>query len=282
MSEEAIPAGESQEVADAGAVEAPQEAAPAAQAPAEPLSFLDSLPEDLRQEPSLKLVNDVESLAKSYVHAQRMIGADKVALPGKSATADEWREVYKKLGAPDDPNAYDVQIGENVLTENEIGNFKNAAFEAGLNPQQAERVAQFINESVSSALEGREQQVEAARYESEQALRKEWGQAFDQQVQLAYKAANTFLGNTELLDTVELADGRLLGDHPEVVKMFSKLAKEIGEDNLLGEATEMVMTPQEAQSRLSELTGQGTPYWDKFHPEHRQYVDEALRLREYL
>jgi hypothetical protein len=90
------------------------------------------------------------------------------------------------------------------------------------------------------------------------------------------------LGNTELLDTVELADGRLLGDHPAIVRMFASLAREIGEDKLLGEASELVMTPTEAQSKISEITRQGTPYWDKFHPEHSAYVDEALRLRGYM
>lgn len=271
MSEEATPIEGSQEVAT------PEAAA----APAAPVSFLESLPEDLRAEPSLRNFTDPAALAKSYVHAQRMIGADKIPLPGKSATEDEWRAVYKRLGAPDDPNAYEVKIGGS-LSDNELSAFKNAAFEAGLNPTQAERIARFIDQSVTDAQAGREQGVEEARYNGEQELRKEWGAAFEQQVQLAYKAANTFLGGTEMLDTIELSDGRMLGDHPEVVRMFARLAKEIGEDNLLGETTEMVMTPAEAQQRISEITGRGTPYWDKFHPEHQAYIDEALRLREYL
>jgi hypothetical protein len=53
---------------------------------AAPVGFLDSLPEDLRMEPSLRNFTDPASLAKSYVHAQRMIGADKIPLPGKTAT----------------------------------------------------------------------------------------------------------------------------------------------------------------------------------------------------
>jgi hypothetical protein len=84
------------------------------------------------------------------------------------------------------------------------------------------------------------------------------------------------------LDTVQLADGRLLGDHPAIVKMFAKLGAEIGEDNLEGAPSELVMTPADAQRQISEVTRQGTPYWDKFHPEHRNYVEEALRLRDYL
>ena len=78
-------------------------------AEAAPASFLESLPDDLRNEPSLRNFTDTGSLAKSYVHAQRMIGADKVAIPGKHATADEWREVYTRLGAPTDAGGYELQ-----------------------------------------------------------------------------------------------------------------------------------------------------------------------------
>ena len=46
-----------------------QEAAP---------GFLDSLPEELRHEPSLKNFTDSAGLAKSYVHAQRMVGVSRI------------------------------------------------------------------------------------------------------------------------------------------------------------------------------------------------------------
>jgi hypothetical protein len=268
MSEETTQDTGSQEVASA--------------APAASVGFFDSLPEDLRAEPSLRNFTDPVSLAKSYVHAQRMIGADKIPLPGKSATDDEWRQVYKRLGAPDSAKGYDFKVSPDAMRDTEIEAFRAAAFEAGLNGKQAGRIAQFLEGTVTQSRAAMEESLQAVRYEGEQELRQEWGQAFDQQVQLAHKAAVTFLGNTDLLDTVELADGRLLGDHPAIVKMFANLAKEIGEDNLLGDASELVMTPAEAQNKISEMTRQGTPYWDKFHPEHRAYVDEALRLREYM
>ena len=119
-------------------------------------------------------------------------------------------------------------------------------------------------------------------YEAEQELRQEFGQAFDQRMSMAYKAAQQLLGDTEMLDEVQLADGRMLGDHPQVVRMFAKLAEQIGEDQLLGEASELIMTPQEANQRIAEMTRRDSPYWDKLHPEHDTYVDEVLRLREYV
>ena len=275
MSEEATQEVGSQEVAEpVAAVETP-ESQPA------PTSFLDMLPENLRQEPSLRSFTNPADLAKSYVHAQRMIGADKVALPGNSATDDEWRAIYQKLGAPDDPQKYQFSESPQVLDESAIGEFRNAAFEAGLNNRQAETVAKFMDTTLQGAQAKFEQQAEELRYGGEQELRKEWGQAFDQRVELAYKAAIDTLGSADLLDEIKLADGRMLGDHPAIVKMFAKIAEQIGEDNLVGDTTEMVMTPAEASQRISDMTRRGTPYWDKMHPEHDQYVQEVLRLREY-
>ena len=80
-------------------------------------------------------------------------------------------------------------------------------------------------------------------YEAEQELRQEFGQAFEQRMALAYNAAKQLLGDADMLDEVQLADGRMLGDHPQVVRMFAKLAEQIGEDKLLGETSELIMTP---------------------------------------
>jgi len=275
MSEEATQDIGSQEVADTSA------ATEAQATQAAPLSFLDSLPEDLRQEPSLRNFTDPAALAKSYVHAQRMIGADKIALPGKSATDDEWRAVYQRLGAPNDPANYQINVEAQILGDEQLSEFKNAAFQAGLNDRQASTVAQFMETTLSQAQEQFQQQADEARYNGEQELRKEWGQAFEQKIELAYKAAVDTLGSAELLDTIQLADGRMLGDHPAVVKMFAKIAEQIGEDNLVGDTSEMVMTPAEASERITEMTRRDSPYWDKMHPEHQKYVDEVLRLREY-
>lgn len=278
MSEEATQDIGSQEVAEPVAA---VEAVETQTQQAAPTSFLDMLPEDLRQEPSLRSFTNPADLAKSYVHAQRMIGADKIPLPGKSATDDEWRAIYQKLGAPDDPQKYELSTETKVLDENAIGEFRNAAFEAGLNNRQADTVAKFMDSTLQTAQAKFEQQSEELRYGGEQELRKEWGQAFDQRVELAYKAAVDTLGDANLLDEIKLADGRMLGDHPAIVRMFAKIAEQIGEDNLIGDTTEMVMTPNEASQRISEMTRRDSPYWDKMHPEHDKYVQEVLRLREY-
>ena len=67
-----------------------------------PVAFADTLGEEFRGNPIFANFQDVNGLAKSYMHAQRMIGADKIAIPGKHATDEERLEVYRKLGSPAD------------------------------------------------------------------------------------------------------------------------------------------------------------------------------------
>jgi hypothetical protein len=250
-------------------------------APAAPVGFLDSLPDDLRMEPSLRNFTDPASLAKSYVHAQRMIGADKIPLPGKTATDEDWANVWSRLGRPQSPSEYEVKFENPVFAESEMEGFRKSAFEAGLNNRQVDRMAKFLEETVSGASSSRSEMAEKAVYEAEQELRQEFGQAFEQRMALAYNAATQLLGDASLLDEVQLSDGRMLGDHPQIVRMFAKLAEQIGEDKLLGETSELIMTPQEAGQRIAEMTRRDSPYWDKLHPEHDTYVSEVLRLRDY-
>ena len=269
MSEEAIQDTGSQEVAG-GAASAP-------------VGFLDSLPEDLRGEPSLRTFTDPASLAKSYVNAQRMIGADKIAKPGKSWTDDQYNEFYNSVGRPESADAYEMNLGDG-MNEDAISGLKQAMWEAGLQPRQVDRIAKFINDTGETSKADAQSRSESAVYESEQALRQEFGQAYEQRIGMAQSAARTLLGEKgmDMFGEVQLSDGRMLGDLPEVIKMFSALADQIGEDNLVGEPTELVMTPNEAQSRITEMTRRDGPYFDKMHPEHSTYVEEVLRLREYL
>lgn len=266
MSEEAIQDGGSQEaVAEA------------------PVSFLESLPEDLRNEPSLRTFTDPGALAKSYVNAQRMIGADKVARPGKSWTDDQYNEFYNAIGRPDSADAYQFDVS-GIMSDEEAQSFRQTVFEAGLQPRQVAKLEQFINNLSESAQTATQTRTEEAVFAAEQELRSEFGQAFEQRMGLAQSAARTLLGNEgmEMFESVQLSDGRMLGDHPDVVRMFANLAEQIGEDNLVGEPTELIMTPEEAKSRISEMTRRDGPYFDKMHPEHDAYIEEVLRLREFL
>ena len=69
-------------------------------------NFKDLIPESFKEEKSLENFNNMEDFVKSYLHAQKLVGADKIPVPNKHATDEDWNEVFKKLGAPSNPEDY--------------------------------------------------------------------------------------------------------------------------------------------------------------------------------
>ena len=262
MSDEAIPAEGSQDVA----MEAPAA-----------VGFLDTLNEENRGNPSLQKFKDVNNLAKSYTHLERMVGADNMARPAENWSDDQWGEFYNASGRPEAPTNYEISL-EGKLGDSTLEAFRESAHEAGLNNKQAQTIASFMDGSLEQMEVERYDHAETLLQEGVAELKQEYGQAFEQQLQLANGAARQLLGNkTEILNEIELADGRLLGDHPDIIRMFSAFAKEIGEDKIVGEPTELVMTADEAGRKIPEIMASG-PYKDHRHPEHLTYVAEASRL----
>lgn len=286
MSEEITQDAGPQEVAEAVVAEPVVQEPVAQQEVAQPVSegnWLSSLDETYQQDPLINKFASANELAKSHISAQRMIGADKVVIPGQSATPDEWRAVYQKLGAPQDPANYELEQTD-VFDETSFDAFKNKAYELGLSNQQAKEIAGLYADQVNTGRQVLEQRAEEVRFSGEQELRQQFGDHFDQRLEMARSASQTVMNENDLkiFSEVQLADGRLLGDHPAIVRAFTKVAELLGEDNLVGETTEMVMSSQDAKQRYSEVVQQGSPYWDKFHAEHQNYIDEALHLRSYF
>lgn len=244
-----------------------------------PVSFLDTLPEDLRGDPSLRNFTDAAGLAKSYVHAQRMIGADKIALPGKAATEDDWRPIWSKLGAPDNAEGY--QISGEGFAEQELQSFKEQAYAIGLTGQQAQQMATYLEGQAKGGIAAEQADQERIAEEYDAELRAEFGAAYDQKHDRAAAAGRAMGIDPQVFDDIRLDNGLPLGDHPFIIKLFAGLADQLGEDTLEGATTELVKTPEQAAREIAELTAPGSPYWDKNHPAHETTVQDVLRLREF-
>ena len=243
-----------------------------------------SLPEEIRGHEGLNSIKDVGSLAKGYLHAQSMVGADKVPIPGQWATADDYNMVYDKLGRPADPSGYELTMAEGVEADDGMVEwFKKTSHDVGLSGPQAQKLMTAYNEMQGSRTQLATDAVAQTRNEAELELKREWGQAYDQRIGYA----SAVLANFEAEDMAELrmSDGSLLGDNPAVVKLMSKvgqfIAEKTGEDNFAGSKGSGVMAPDEAHSKLREITAPESPYWSERHPEHDWYVNEAMRLREF-
>lgn len=245
-----------------------------------------AIPEEIRDHKSLSHINDIGALAKSYVHAQQMIGADKVVLPGKSATEDEWNEFYARIGRPESPDNYNFQLDslpEGVEADEGMLNwFKNTAHQAGMTPQQAQVMLDAYNQLTGETLQMSSQEAEQRVAQVESELQREFGQAFEDKMSIANGVLHEF-GAPELAE-IQLADGTFLGDNPDIIRMFANLGtyiqERVGEDSLEGVRTSGALTPEGAMDKVRDLTQPNTPYWDARHPEHHHYVNEVLKYRQ--
>ena len=245
------------------------------------INFKELIPEDYKDEKSLQNFSTMDDFVKSYLNAQRLVGANKVAIPNKMATDEDWDEVYKKLGRPDKPDDYKYSFKDDEINQDQLKSFNETAHRIGLLPKQAERIIKFYNELNEQQQADQSKVFEEKQVEAMSNLKKEFGPTYNKRLDQAKKLATETLG-TEMLNNTILKDGSRLGDNVSVIKAFSMLADKLSEDEIIkGEGTGYV-TASEIEKEISELTEDGSPYWNKTHPNHKKTVDQVFKLREQL
>ena len=246
------------------------------------VDFKSLIPNEYKEDKALANFEDMNQFVKSYLHAQKMVGLDKIPVPNKYATDEDWKEVYKRLGAPEKPDQYKYKFDKGQeVDENTLKSFNEVAQRNGLLPKQAENLVKFYNELNQQALSKEASQIDATRLESEAVLKTEFGSEYNKRLDQAKRLAVNTLGS-EFLNNTILKNGSKLGDNVALIKAFSSLADKLSEDEIVkGEGSDY-MSAKELQRQLDELQQKGSPYWDKMHPNHKRNVDEVFKLREML
>lgn len=254
--------------------------------PTEPVSgktWKEAISEEYRSNPNIEKFTELDALAKSYINAVSMIGTDKIPLPGKTATDEQWNEVYNKLGRPESADKYTLELKTDVapIDENVIKGFAQNAHKLGLNNKQAQGILEFYKQTLEGSAKEMSVNMETAQAEATNMLRSEWGKSYDENLRKASSVAQTYL-EPELLDT-QLRDGSRLGDNPKIIKAFANIANLLSEDKIIGTEADNVLQGREIEKEIEELTSdkQGA-YWNKMHPNHTKVVNQVLALREIL
>ena len=251
----------------------------------ETTDWRDSLPDDLKADPSLASIKDVQGLAKGYVHAQKLVGADKVVIPGRDAPQEEIDAFYAKLGRPESADKYEwptENLPEGVeIADADKGKIGEIAHDLGLSKTQAAKLYRAYAQQIADGQASISSTIEQQRTEAEQSLRKEWGKAFDQNIALAQSAVKEF-GGDELLQAL---DGAGLSNHPAVVKAMAKIGRAISEDEVIGGGKKQSFdkSPAEAQAELANL-GMDAEFTKALtqdnHPGHAAAVKRRQALYE--
>jgi len=245
----------------------------------------ESLPEGVRGEKSLESIRDFPSAIKSLVNAQKMVGAEKIALPGKYATDEDWNNVYAKLGRPEKPDAYTFKKPDNFppvfdYIEGMEKGYKEVAHKLGLSNKQAENLygwyMDFTLGEAKNLANGEKKTMEEAIV----SLGPDKDKIFDK----SNKIIDTVLSNKEVNEALkEHLDNHSAGPAIRTIlaAMFDRTMEDKTRD--LGTGGGGYMDPkQELNAIMAQTKDPKSAFMDAAHPQHKDMMEKVKKLNEQI
>lgn len=265
--------------------QAPKDAAPPAP-PAEDkgtneAEWLKGLNPELKDDATLKNFKDINALAAAHVALKKHLGADKVAVPGKHATEEDWKAFYKKVGVPEKIDDYKVEFKKGAKVSEEFTkSFREKLHSTGVLPNQAQALADWVAEVNEAHYTSHATALKQKEAEAIAGLKKEWGNAFEPYVARANKV---LMEHTDE-DTVKSLIESGLGNDPRLIKLLASIGNVLYKEDkaLEGNGAGMTrMTPADARKAAMDIVSNSKhPYHDKHHPNHKAAVEEVSKLFE--
>ena len=251
--------------------------------------WLENLPDDLKENETLKQTPDVETLAKRFLETKAAVG-NGIRIPSEDASEEVWNEfneklrtrvpdlvnvkdkdgVFAKLGRPESPDGYELGETQVELDETFESDLKKTAHELGLTNEQFQGIMSKNLDAVKQV----QSKSEEAKKEAESALKERWGDAYGTKRSNAVLAAEKY-GLVDQLDTAPVG----------LMEALSDVGATLGEPQSPGNTGTRAgaLTPGEAKARISEIQGNPKhPYHDRRHPGHNQAVEEFHKLHQAL
>lgn len=131
------------------------------------------------------------------------------------------------------PEKYDLKLPEGALVDkSRVEEISNLAREKGLSNEQAQDLLNRENDAVVKYHNAQQDHVNKMREEWKQQVLQDkelGGDNLNKNVELAHRALKEF-GSPALREQLETTG---LGNHPELVRMLSRVGKIIGEDKII-------------------------------------------------
>lgn len=214
-------------------------------------NWKDSLPEDIRGEKCLDVVTDFPNAIKQLVNAQKAIGRNRVAIPGDKSTPEEVDAFYAAIGRPKVADDYKVEVVDDLkemFSEEQLAQSKKLAHSIGLTQKQYEAIVKAEMERVTKAVEKFSADEDARKLAAEDELKKRFGRAYDERMQMANKLVR---------EAIPADEARMLflekyGNDPDIIEFVSTVGARLSEGKArIAELT--TDTPAEAKAKIAEI-----------------------------
>ncbi|MEK0324884.1 MAG: hypothetical protein QQN63_04190 [Nitrosopumilus sp.] len=219
----------------------------------------DSLPEEVRGSDSLGVIKTLSDLAKRTVHAEKMVGGNKIAVPKADATPEEIATFQEAVGAAvpslakpptADDYKFDVPEGlETLFTDEKMKSSKELAHKIGATQSQFEQFMQADGEAAVVAQDAANLEADRIRDEKDLALKTEWANAYLERIHLVKRVVAEHFGSDEAgrLDFMQNWTGE-----PVILKILAGLGARIVESKgMIAELT--ASTPNESLQKIKDL-----------------------------
>jgi hypothetical protein len=235
---------------------------------------IDLLPEDLRKDTAISPFKNVNDLARSYVETKKLVGGIKKA--------------------PETPEGYKFtqlqNLHPNLKAENVLKPLMPLFHKAGIHNEAADQLQQGILTLLSQANAQSDQAKKDLAAKNETALRAEWGDKYDTNIDRVTKVLQRAAGKDAKIETDALAVA--LKDAPTALRALERLTSLLSEDSIgkldVGATPQQVNDKQAAMAEIERLKLEyakdpnGNPIVNAKHPEHEKAWGEWNRLHALL
>lgn len=239
--------------------------------------------EEYASHPATADIKDLNGLLKSYVNAQKLVGAEKLPKPSKKWGKQEWSEFNRQIGMPEKPTDYELQKYDNVAAEDEEW-FRNFAHgELNLSNRQAQNLWASLQGRSAEKTENLMKLRKQATEEGFNKLKEEWGANYDARVKFTNEALARLDEDGSFRNWMKQTG---LNQSPEMLKFAAKIAESFGEDRVgSGERSSMPMSKDAARAKATKMMSDAKkdpnhPLLNKKDPAHNDAVREYTRLAE--
>jgi hypothetical protein len=233
----------------------------------------DSLPTEIRDTGTIKKFTkdgkiDIANALKSHVFLEKKLG-NAINLPGESATDEEKSEFRKRMGVPDSPDGYKLNIqpvGNAVVDEALTKSFTKLAHEMGLNPVQAQKGVEWFTQEITGKMIANN---EASIAKAADDLKAAWGDDYPKRMELAKRA---LVDLADPADRDAVLNDPSLGNNPILIKIFDNVAKRTSEGRFI-KGSDITETPDDISRRIDEIASDPryndpmSPMYERLHRE---------------
>lgn len=219
-------------------------------------TWLQGAPEDISAFASNKGWPDAATAIKSYRELEKHMGvpADKLLrMPDfEKAEKADLDAFFGKLGRPADPAKYDIKLPDGVPEAHKasIEGLRAKFHEAGLTQRQAQHLTDALLQNAGARQQEASQALQTKLTEAEEALKRNWGAAWEKNQTVAANAAEAF-GLDE--NDIKVLKG-ILG--AKATELFYNIGAKMGEDQFIGKGANNgfgTLAPAQAKEEIKRL-----------------------------